>query len=186
MSRFQVRSTPLAGLCVVKRERHEDERGFFSRVFCAEDLMALGWTNPVMQINHTLTREQGTLRGMHFQHPPHAETKLVSCLQGEVWDVAIDLRADSPTFLRWHAERLSAENDCALLIPRGFAHGFQTLAPNCELLYIHDAFYSTASEGGIHPLDPRVDIEWPLPVSVLSERDRTRPMLTKIFGGISA
>lgn len=186
MSRFEVLDTPLAGLRVVRRARREDARGFLSRLFCAEELAAAGWARPVAQINHTLTRATGSVRGLHFQHPPQAETKLVSCLRGDVWDVAVDLRASSPTFLHWHAERLSADNGCALLIPRGFAHGFQALVPNCELMYLHDAFYAPASEGGIHPLDPRLAIAWPLPAGEMSERDRTRPMLNETFGGIPA
>ncbi len=184
MSRLEIRPTPLAGLRVVRRERREDVRGFLSRLFCAEELAVAGWDRPIVQINHTLTRMTGSVRGMHFQHPPHGETKLVNCLRGEVWDVAVDLRADSPTFLRWHAERLSADNGCALLIPRGFAHGFQTLAPDCELMYLHDAYYAPDCEGGVHPLDARVAIDWPLPVGEMSDRDRTRQMLPETFGGI--
>lgn len=184
MRSLDLRATKLSNLHVVSRGRCEDSRGFFSRLFCAEELAAAGWDRPVVQINQTLTRTTGSVRGLHFQYPPHAEVKLVSCTRGEVWDVAVDLRADSPTFLHWHAEYLSADNGCALLIPRGFAHGFQTLAPDCEMMYVHDAFYSPSNEGGIHPLDPRVAIEWPLPVGVLSERDRTRPLLSETFGGM--
>jgi dTDP-4-dehydrorhamnose 3,5-epimerase len=186
MSRFEVTSTPLAGLHAVRRARREDARGFLSRLFCARELAAVGWDRPVAQINHTLTRATGSVRGLHFQHPPHAESKLVSCLRGEVWDVAVDLRCGSPTFLRWHAQHLSADNACALLIPRGFAHGFQTLTPDCELIYLHDAFYDPASEDGVHPLDPRVAIEWPLAIGEMSERDCNRPMLRKSFEGIRA
>ena len=109
-----------------------DARGFLSRLFCAEELRAAGWTGPIAQINHTHTARKGTVRGMHFQYPPHAEMKLVSCLRGEVWDVAVDIRAGSQTFLRWHAEILSADNGRALLIPQGFAHGFQALTRRCR------------------------------------------------------
>src|SRR5690554_6695588 len=107
MSRFTVTNLPLAGLKRVQRQRLGDNRGFLARLFCAEELAAAGWTQPIAQINHTFTAKQGTVRGMHFQRPPHAEMKLVSCIRGEVWDVAVDLRVGSPTFLHWHAERLS-------------------------------------------------------------------------------
>jgi dTDP-4-dehydrorhamnose 3,5-epimerase len=186
MKRLNIRSTLLSDLYVIKREQREDNRGFFSRMFCADELMALGWTHPVAQVNHSLTREQASVRGMHFQHSPHAENKLVCCLRGEVWDVAVDLRAGSPTFLKWHAERLSADNGCALLIPRGFAHGFQTLVPDCELIYMHDARYSPSKEDGINPLDSLLAIKWPLPLGVLSERDRTLQFLNKNFKGVYA
>ena len=182
MSRFAVLDTPLEGLKVVERTLRRDDRGFLARLFCAQELSEIGWRRPVAQINHTLTRQSGAVRGMHFQHAPHAETKLVNCLRGEVWDVAVDLRAGSPTFLRWHAQRLSADNACALLIPRGFAHGFQTLTPDCELLYLHDAAYQPASEAAVNALDPRIDIRWPREISEMSERDRHHPMLTEDFG----
>lgn len=184
MSRFEVTPTPLAGLQVIQRERRGDARGFLSRLFCSRELASVGWDRLVVQINHTHTRERASVRGLHFQHPPHAETKLVSCLRGEVWDVAVDLRAGSPTFLRWHAECLSADNGRALLIPRGFAHGFQTLKPDCELLYLHDAAYEPDVEGGVHPHDPRVFIQWPLVIGEMSQRDLTRPMLAETFQGI--
>ena len=184
MSRFEIRTTPLVGLRVVCRAQREDARGFLSRLFCDEELADAGWDRPIAQINHTLTRMKGCLRGMHFQHSPHSETKLITCMRGEVWDVAVDLRAGSPTFLRWHAERLSPENGCALLIPRGFAHGFQTLVPDCEMLYLHDAHYAPNFEDGFFPLDARMAIDWPLAVSEISDRDRLRPMLPETFKGV--
>lgn len=186
MSRFQLLDTPLAGLKVVVRERRGDERGFLSRLFCAGELAAAGWHQGIAQINHTLTRRPGTVRGMHFQHPPHAEAKLVSCLRGRVWDVAVDLRAGSPTRLRWHAEELSADNGRALLIPEGFAHGFQVLDPDSELLYLHSAAYAPQGEGAVNALDPRLAIAWPLPVGERSARDVAHPMLADDFPGIPA
>lgn len=184
MKRFTVTDLPLAGLKRVQRQRLGDDRGFLARLFCAGELAAAGWVKPVAQINHTYTARKGTVRGMHFQHPPHAEMKLVSCIRGEVWDVAVDLRAGSPTFLRWHAERLSADNGCALLIPEGFAHGFQTLADDVELLYCHSAAYVPQAEGGLHPNDPRVGINWPLPIAELSARDAAHPLIEADFKGI--
>lgn len=186
MSRFCVSDTPLAGLKVVERLRIADARGFLSRMFCAEELATAGWSRPIRQVNHTMTRHVGAVRGMHFQWPPHAETKLVSCLRGEIWDVAVDLRQGSPTYLRWHGERLSADNGRALLIPHGFAHGFQAMGEDSEMLYCHDASYTPASEGAIHALDPRVAIAWPLAITEMSERDRAHPMLTQEFEGIAS
>jgi dTDP-4-dehydrorhamnose 3,5-epimerase len=186
MSRFEIVDTPLAGLKLVRRQRLGDSRGFLSRLFCAEGLAAAGWSGPIAQINHTFTSRQGTVRGMHYQRPPHAEAKLVSCLRGEVWDVAVDLRAGSPTFLRWHAERLSADNGCALLIPQGFAHGFQTLSDDVELLYCHSAAYAAQAEAGLHPQDERMAIAWPLPITELSARDAGHPRITEAFTGSAA
>lgn len=183
--RFAIDKTPLAGLSIVQRMRIEDRRGFLTRLFCADELAEAGLTDPVVQINQSLTRTRGTVRGLHFQWPPHAEVKLVSCLRGEVFDVAVDLRTGSETFLRWHGERLSAENGRALLIPQGFAHGFQTLSEDCELLYLHTSRYAPEAEGGIDPTDPAIGIEWPLPIAEMSERDRSHARITKDFTGIS-
>ena len=141
MSRFAVLDTPISGLKIIERQRLADERGFLSRMFCADELLAAGWSKPVEQINQTLTRRQGAIRGMHFQFPPHAEMKLVNCVRGEVWDVAVDLRRGSPTFLKWFGVALSPENGRALLVPEGFAHGFQVLAPDSELIYLHSCPY---------------------------------------------
>ena len=184
MSRFEVENLPLAGLRRITRARLGDERGFLSRLFCAQELNSAGWRKPIAQINHTFTALPGTLRGMHFQRPPHAEMKLVSCLAGEVFDVAIDLRAGSPTFLHWHGEILSGENARALLIPEGFAHGFQTLTPDVTMLYCHSAAYAPEAEGGLNVRDPRLNIAWPRAIAALSARDENHPMLTPSFEGI--
>jgi dTDP-4-dehydrorhamnose 3,5-epimerase len=186
VNRFEVGATPLAGVRTVRRQRVGDARGFLSRVFCADDLRQVGWSQPIAQVNHTHTARCGTVRGLHFQHPPHAEMKLVSCLRGEVWDLALDLRAGSPTFLQWHAERLSADNGAALLIPEGVAHGFQTLTDDVEMLYCHSAAYTAGAEGGLNPRDARLAIAWPLPISEISERDRRHPALGDDFKGVRA
>lgn len=169
---------------VVERRRLGDERGFLSRVFCATELAAIGWNRPIAQINHTLTRRRGTVRGLHFQHAPHAEMKLVTCLRGAVWDVALDLRAESPTLLRWHAEELSADNGRALLIPEGCAHGFQTLSDDCELVYCHSAPHAPDHEGIVNALDPAVGIAWPQPIAERSVRDENAPILPPSYPGI--
>lgn len=186
MQRFQRIATPIEGLFVVERQRIGDSRGFLSRLFCAEELAEVGFTLPVAQINHTLTETAGTLRGLHFQHPPAAEDKLVSCIRGAVFDVAVDLRTASPTFLHWHSVELSADNNRALMIPQGCAHGFQALVDGCELLYLHSRRYSPAAEGGLNPLDPRLAIAWPLPVTIISPRDARHPLVEANFTGISA
>ena len=144
--RLVVEDTPLAGLKRVRRQPLGDARGFLVRLFCADELRDAGWRAPVAQVNQTRTRARGSVRGLHYQRPPHAETKLVHCLRGEVFDVAVDLRRGSPTFLRWHAERLSEDNGVALLIPEGFAHGLQTLADDVDMLYCHSAAYAPAAE----------------------------------------
>lgn len=184
MPRLSIAPTALAGLYAVQRAPLGDARGSFTRVFCADELAQAGWTRPIAQINHTVTRARGTVRGLHYQRPPHAEMKLVSCLRGEVWDVAVDLRAGSPTFLQWHAERLSAENARALLIPEGFAHGFQALSAEVELLYCHSAPYAAEAEAGVHPLEPRLHLPWPLAVAALSERDAGHAWLSPDFEGV--
>jgi len=184
MSRFTIVPTPLEGLVCVQRLKLEDSRGFFSRFFCAEELLDVGFQDPVAQINHTLTRRRGSVRGLHFQYPPHGEDKLVSCIRGEVFDVAVDLRKDSSTFLRWHAERLSADNVRSLLIPKGFAHGFQALSDDAELIYLHSRAYTPGAEGGLNVLDPMLAIDWPLQFADISDRDAKHPGLSSDFGGI--
>jgi len=186
LSRFAITDLPAAGLKRITRQRLGDERGFLARLFCSEELAVAGWRRPIAQINHTYTAKRGTLRGMHYQRPPHAEMKLVSCIRGEVFDVAVDLRAGSPTFLQWHAETLSADNGRALLIPEGFAHGFQTLSDDCEMLYLHTAAHTPDAEGGLRVDDPRLGITWPLPVAEMSARDRAHPLLTPRFAGMDA
>lgn len=183
-SRFTVTPTPLAGLLSVQRHLLGDERGFLARLFCAEELAAAGWPGGVAQINHTRTERAGTVRGMHWQRPPAAEAKLVSCVRGAVWDVAVDLRAGSPTFLQWHAQRLAADNHTALLIPPGFAHGFQALEDGVELVYVHSAPYAPACEAGADALDARLAIAWPLPVRERSARDAAHAPLGSDFEGV--
>src|ERR1700688_364735 len=185
LNRFSITDLPLACLKRIECKRLTDARGFMSRIFCAEELGAAGWNQPIVQINHSYTARRGTVRGMHFQYPPHAELKLVRCIRGEVWDVAVDIRAGSKTFLLWHAELLSADNGRALVIPQGFAHGFQALTDGVELLYCHSAAYSAAAEGALNPEDPRLAISWPLQIGELSLRDSQHPMLNERFAGVA-
>ena len=170
----------------VDRLRVGDHRGFLARLYCAEEFAAAGAALSIAQINHTQTRKRGAVRGMHFQRPPHAEAKLVSCVRGRVFDVAVDLRAGSPTFLHWHGETLSEENGRALFIPRGFAHGFQACSDDCELVYLHSAPYRPEAEGAVHALDPRLAIAWPQPIEEMSARDQAHPFLPTDYPGIDS
>lgn len=185
MNRFITTDLRPRGLKLIERQRLGDARGFLSRLFCSDELAVTGWQKPIAQINHTFTCQCGTIRGLHYQIPPHAEMKLVSCIRGKVWDVAVDLRSSSPTFLQWHAQTLSAENGHALLIPEGFAHGFQTLMDDCELLYMHTEAYSPQTEAALRFDDQRLAIKWPLPVAEISARDQAHPLLTSKFNGIN-
>ncbi|MDE2060437.1 MAG: dTDP-4-dehydrorhamnose 3,5-epimerase family protein [candidate division NC10 bacterium] len=183
--RFDILETPLRGLKLIQRTPIRDSRGYLERLFCAEDLQSLISCKAIVQINHTLTTRHGTVRGMHFQRPPHAETKFVTCLRGEVFDVAVDLRQGSPTFLRWHAEILSTGNHKTLMIPEGFAHGFQTLTEDCEMLYFHTAAYQPGAECGLNAKDPRLNIRWPEAITELSPRDAAHPLVTENFSGVT-
>lgn len=162
-----------------------DARGFLERLYCDAELASALGSRRIQQVNRTLTASRGTVRGMHFQHPPAAEVKIVSCLRGRVFDVAVDLREGSSTFLHWHGEILGGDEHRSLIIPEGCAHGFQTLTDDCEMLYLHTASYTPASEDGVHPNDPRLAIEWPEPISTLSARDGSHPLLPPEFNGIS-
>lgn len=181
---IEITDTSITGLNVLKRNPIEDSRGFFCRFFCAEELLHAGLNMSISQINHTLTHKTGTVRGLHFQKPPHAEIKIVSCLKGEIFDVAVDLRHGSSTFLHWHAEILSDRNFKSLIIPEGFAHGFQTLTGDCELMYLHSASFHPESEGALNCADPRLAIRWPRAITELSDRDRLHPFIDADFKGI--
>lgn len=184
MPRFDFLPTALAGLIVVQRKSEKDNRGFFSRFFCAEEFREAGLVQHISQINHTMTRRMGAVRGMHYQYPPYAETKLVSCVRGEIYDAAVDIRRDSPTFLTWHSEFLTAANQRSLLIPEGFAHGFQAMSEDCELIYLHTAAFQPSAQGALNPADPRLGIAWPLEITEMSDRDRRHPMLSATFCGV--
>ncbi len=184
MNFFILHPTPLNGLQTIERRPTGDSRGFLERLFCQETLNSFLQGKTIRQINRTLTQKKGTVRGLHFQYPPHAETKIVSCIKGQVWDVVVDLRRSSSTFLQHHAVLLSGDNHKSYLIPEGFAHGFLTLSPDCEMLYFHTADYNTEAEGALNPLDPRLAISWPEPIIERSERDTNHPMLTDDFHGM--
>ncbi len=182
--RFHSHMTAIDGISVIKRLPISDERGFFERVFCTQELAAFTHNKPLVQINRTLTKRRGTVRGLHFQYPPAAEIKCVTCLRGELLDVAVDLRAGSPTFLQIHSEFLSADNHKMMVIPEGCAHGFQALTDECELLYLNTAAHAPELESGLRPTDPRLNFNWPLPIVDLSLRDAERALLSAEFQGI--
>ena len=178
-------STGIAGVFVAQTNAFQDSRGAFARLFCEAELAEALAGRTITQINHSRTASVGAVRGLHFQVAPHAEIKMVRCLKGLVWDVALDLREGSPTFLQHHAQELSAANTSMLIIPEGCAHGFQVLEPDSELLYLHTANYTPGSEGGVRFDDPALNLPWPLPITDLSERDKKHPLLNKNFRGIT-
>lgn len=182
---MKAQPTSIAGLVVIETVPHVDHRGAFARLYCENELSSLMGPRRIVQINHSSTATIGAVRGMHYQHPPHAEMKLVRCLKGRVWDVAVDLRHNSPTFLSWHAEELTPSNTRMMVIPEGFAHGFQVLEPESELLYLHTAFYAPSAEAGLRHDDPRLAIHWPLAVTDLSARDAEHPLINSNFSGIA-
>lgn len=184
MNNFLFHKTTFTGLEIIERQKRVDNRGFFERQYCFESLKNLTDGKPIRQINLTMTQKEGTVRGLHFQYPPNAEKKIVSCLKGKVWDVVVDLRSGSPTYLKYHAVILSEENRLSYLIPEGFAHGFQSLLPNCEILYFHTADYEPTSEGALNALDARLNIKWPIKITERSTRDSNHKMLTEVFTGI--
>jgi dTDP-4-dehydrorhamnose 3,5-epimerase len=169
------RPATLAGVCLIAMERHVDARGYFARSWCRREFAAHGLDTGFAQASVSFNPRRGTLRGMHFQRPPHAETKLVRCSRGAIWDVVIDLRATSPTRARWQGFELTAENGASLYIPEGFAHGFQTLAPDSEVLYQISTFHAPEAAAGVRYDDPSFGIDWPLPVACISARDAAWP-----------
>lgn len=171
---------PLSGAFRIDLEKRGDDRGFFARAFCEKEFSAKGLNGRWAQMNISLTALAGTIRGMHFQRSPAAEIKVVRCLKGAIFDVMIDLRPNSPSYGSWYGEELTDKNRSAFYIPQGFAHGYQTLAPDCELFYMHSEFYAPEREGGLRYDDPTVGVSWPMPVSNLSPRDGGFPFLDKI------
>lgn len=173
--------TTLSGSYEITLSKSGDSRGWFARTYCANEFERLGLNTEWVQANHSFSGERATIRGMHYQMQPHEEIKMVRCISGSVYDVIIDLRKNSPSFLNWFGTELSAENMKSLYIPKGFAHGFQTLSANTELVYQHSEFYSPESEAGIRYNDERLNIDWPLQVSTISERDANHPLLLSSF-----
>ena len=177
-------STPIENLFVIAPALLEDDRGWFFRTYCKKDFEQIGHIKEWVQMNHSYTKSKGSIRGMHFQTPPFSEIKLVRCVAGKVFDIAVDLRKGSSTFLKWFGVELSAENKKMFYIPEGFAHGFQTLSDNCELVYCHSQFYNKEFERALRFDDPALNINWKLPVQDISEKDKNHPLINSDFKGI--
>jgi dTDP-4-dehydrorhamnose 3,5-epimerase len=171
MSQMLFTSTQLEGAFLIDIEPRKDERGFFARTWCRQELAARGLDTEVAQESISYNRLAGTVRGLHFQRPPHEENKIVRCTRGAIFDVIVDLRPHSPSYLQWQAFELTAENRRAVYIPKGVAHGFQTLTDHCEVNYHISAFYAPDASSGYRYDDHTFEITWPLPVTVISERD---------------
>jgi dTDP-4-dehydrorhamnose 3,5-epimerase len=180
-----IKPTTIPNSFIIEPEPICDNRGFFNRVFCQHKLQDILQGEIIAQINHSATRQKGSLRGLHFQYPPRAEIKIVKCLRGSLFDVMVDLRRGSPAFLYWYGKILSAENMTMLFIPEGCAHGFQTLEDNSEILYLTTEFYSPEHEDVIRHDDPRINISWPLQVTGISAKDQNAPFLPPDFKGIA-
>lgn len=176
--------TKLPGSYTIELEPFNDERGWFARYFCKDEFSKIGHTKEWLQMNHSTTFKKGSLRGMHYQLQPFSEIKMVRCIAGAVFDVIIDVRKESLTFLQWFGAELSAENKKMIYIPEGFAHGFQCMTDNCELLYHHSEYYKPNIEAGIRYNDPKINIEWPLPVTTVSKRDISHQCIDENFKGI--
>jgi dTDP-4-dehydrorhamnose 3,5-epimerase len=182
---MQVIPLPLAGAAELRMAPARDARGHFARWFCQRELAALNQGRAIQQVNCSLTLKRGTIRGLHLQLPPHAEDRAVRCIAGRVFDVMVDLRRGSPTFGRSHTLVLAAAEMNMVYVPRGFAHGFQTLEDNCQMLYLHTEFHHPAAESGIRYDSPLLAIAWPLAPVELSLRDRGLPPFDPASGGIA-
>lgn len=174
----------IEGISVIELEPFKDDRGLFSRILCREEFGNAGLEADFVQVNHSVTHKKGTIRGLHYQMPPHQEIKVIKCVTGQLVDVVVDLRRDSVTFLQHFKIELSESNDRMLYIPAGFAHGFQTLADNTSMIYFHSNYYHPPAERGLRYDDPRLAIEWPLEVTVISSKDRNLAKLPPEFEGL--
>ena len=177
-------TTPFSGLYVIRHKILQDDRGLFSRLFCKNEFLEIGFNKEFVQSNFSFNLKKGTIRGMHFQIPPYTETKLIRCIQGEVYDVAVDLREGSQTYLNYFGIELTSLNMHSVLIPEGFAHGFQTLQDNSALLYQHTQFYTPESDSGIRFDDPILNINWKLPTTMISDKDKSYKLIDNNFRGI--
>lgn len=173
--------TKIKEVYLINRQLHQDSRGSFARIFCNEELKKINLKKPVSQINYSETSLKGTIRGMHFQLNPFKEEKIITCLSGSIFDVVIDLRYNSPTFLKWHSEILDSKNKNSLAIPEGCAHGFQALENDCKLIYLHTEKYNPDFEGCINAMDPMIGINWPMPVSDISSKDANHPFIDQSY-----
>lgn len=181
---MKITDTIIPGVKIVETAPHTDNRGSFARIYCEKELGPILQGRRIVQMNHSRTAKPGSIRGLHYQKGPHAEMKFIRCLRGRVWDVALDLRAGSPTFLKFHTVELTPAANNMLVIPEGCAHGFQVMEEDSELLYLHTAFYEPSSEGAVNYADPLINISWPLAPVDISERDKNHPILDTSFKGL--
>lgn len=171
--------TTLKDAFVIELERRGDDRGFFARTMCREEFMARGLDTNYVQQNTSFSAHRGTIRGMHYQLAPYTEAKLVRCIEGAIVDIIVDLRGDSPTYMKHEQFDLNAANRRQLYVPRGFAHAFQAVSDNVEVSYLVSAPYVPSAERGVRYSDPRLGIQWPLPVTVISDKDASWPLLAE-------
>jgi len=182
--KLNIISTSFENLFIIEPNTFYDERGAFSRVFCENELYTI-FDLQIKQVNHSITKQKGTVRGLHFQYEPNSEVKMVKCIKGSIYDVVVDIRKNSPTFLKTFSIELSEKNQKMIYIPKGFAHGFQTLEDETQLLYFHSSIYAPLNEDALNIKDPHLNIKWPLNIINLSKRDESHPFLTEDFKGIN-
>jgi len=182
---MKIIDTLISGVKIIENQTIGDERGEFSRIFCSKELKSCLSGKQIKQINHSRTKKIGAIRGMHYQNSPYAEIKIIRCLKGGVYDVAVDLRKNSDTFLKWVSLELRPEKNNSFILPEGCAHGFQVLEENSELLYFHTEPYTPSAEGAIRFDDHMVNIEWPLLITEISQRDLSHQYLNSNFEGIA-
>ncbi|PKK89721.1 MAG: hypothetical protein CVV64_13020 [Candidatus Wallbacteria bacterium HGW-Wallbacteria-1] len=181
---MEIKPLNLSGAALIKSSIKGNSCGQLSRLFCERELAELLGSRHIVQINFSLTPAAHTVRGLHYQYPPHAEIKMIRCLKGGIYDVLVDIRANSPTFLQWIGVELQAGDMQMIFVPEGFAHGFQTLADDVELIYFHTSAYAPEHEGGFNPQDPGLSIAWPHPIFAMSERDGNQPFIQSDFRGV--
>jgi len=181
---MRIEPLSIAGAALIHLEPHADDRGFFARSFCETEFAAAGLETRFPQANLSLSKQRGTLRGMHYQLPPHAETKLVRCTRGALFDAIVDLRPQSPSFGQWTGAELTADNRVAIYVPAGCAHGFQTLADDTEASYMVSAAYAPGSERGLRFDDPWCGIDWPMTPTDMSDKDRTWPLFNTDYHAV--
>jgi dTDP-4-dehydrorhamnose 3,5-epimerase len=181
---FIVEDLPLNGLKLIKRKLKNDNRGFFSNIYSADQLSLIGFSKPISQINHSFSSRIGTIRGMHYQTHPYIDTKLINLIRGEIVNVVVDLRVQSSTFMASFGMKLTEAENVGLLIPAGFAQGFQTISNDVDIIYCHTERYVKDFERGLNPFDPALSIDWPLPVSEISERDKNHQFINANFKGL--
>lgn len=184
MNKFEFLEEPMLGLKLFKSKPNIDERGFFQRLFCKNNFKEMGLEKEIVNINHSFTNEAGTIRGMHFQYSPSTEIKIVKCIKGSIYDVVVDIRKNSPTFLKHYSIELTDENNLMLYIPEGFAHGFQSLKINSEIIYFVTNYYNNELESGLNPFDSKLNINWPLNCKFISQKDKNSQLIDENFIGI--